>query len=403
VGTTTQVSQAYSNSNMAGPSHPIQASAYQFTALGGLRTPLSNDSQLQSPVMPLPITEQLSDMSHSQSKTAPNYVQVELNHEFLMLETPFGTSDAPFTPQNLPMAVKGEQAHGHSHGINLRSAHEFSIDQPHPKDCFCGSTCHCLFCPTHPFNANSVAEVNNAANEIWNDWSMDDSPPFSMPTGSTDLISPAPPDAMRTMSLGAAEHQGMPMELRQDSIVSDPGFDHSGHPSSGYYHFEYQYNNLPGDCKCGDDCQCEDCTIHRRQDTNISQGEPYPLSHQNSNGMIHSHLEYQPIAETFPCHGSEGPCQCGSGNCMCGIGCTCVGCLSHMGHTGEMLTDSIYMGFDDAAFTSTPNINLTSPPTASFTSPPGITPFSPSQTDNFASTSKGKEPANGVLKRSCCS
>ncbi|CAG7978732.1 unnamed protein product [Penicillium salamii] len=218
----------------------------------------------------------------------PSHSQPSMSHNGISLGV---TSPPSMTYQN---SINGL-------GITQPSLDPFRLSQPQSSfaapsdgdpchDCSCGEDCQCLGCAAHPFNTTTRKHVQEMGTMIT----------FNGDERNSDVINP-----YQTASFqGGAPPNAFPYFM-QSTQTLDQGFQ--PHPYNGY---SDPNSALPS-----------------------GYSSPLATNHHRNQPLMHPSeyytLEY-PVGLPSACSDVTGSCQCGSD-------CSCVGCLTHSGHSGFSL------------------------------------------------------------------
>lgn len=186
-------------------------------------------------------------------------------------------------PHYAPLGVIGSAAPAEGTGI-LSLSH----------NCTCGPTCQCVFCVAHPYNEPTRDRVQSLAHLLSDESDYGSKSPLEA-SYSSPFHSAASPG-----SLTSTSHR-----MHIDEILHPPNLPQSPAFSSADYGGQI-YPELPNG------------SLPEAQQPAIS-----------SSGYLTMAYEYDPL--------QLGRCTDPTGTCRCGDSCTCVGCLIHSGHDGDIL------------------------------------------------------------------
>jgi hypothetical protein len=162
---------------------------------------------------------------------------------------------------------------------------------PTPKTqhlCSCGSTCQCIGCAAHPYNATTRNYVLSAY-AMSHETSAPTSGEFSNGhTNGTPLPSTSDPHANGN---GHTRNAGDEVSPPHGDTPSDSStVDEQTLPASDYIFVNYPFSSegCGGDtsnCPCGDECECIGCTIHRFDESSMAlPSESWANEHIFTNG-----------------------------------------------------------------------------------------------------------------------
>lgn len=161
-------------------------------------------------------------------------------------------------------------------------------------NCTCGPSCQCVFCVAHPYNESTRDRVHSLAHMLSDEGDYGPKSPLQSPYGSP-FQSAASPSSMTSTS-----HRMHIDEILHPSNLPQPrGFssaDYGGHI----------YPGLPNG--------------------SLAEAQQPAVS---SSGYLTMAYEYDPL--------QLDRCTDPTGTCRCGDSCTCVGCLIHSGHNGDLM------------------------------------------------------------------
>ena len=161
-------------------------------------------------------------------------------------------------------------------------------------DCQCGPGCQCLYCADHPYNATTRERVEILVNLLPPD-DADHSTQSRPQSSYGSNISPTSDISGSTPGVNDLQFHENPLmsSMIQPMALAQPG------PGSSYF-----------------------------------QAAPFENLDQAQNSAVLS-SEYFTMAYNY----AVGPFEeCKSGKCRCGDDCPCVGCLTHTGHDGQVLS-----------------------------------------------------------------
>ena len=167
-----------------------------------------------------------------------------------------------------------------------------SLTQSPAHNCNCGDDCDCLGCAAHPYNATTRHHVEDLSRILADGYDI-------RPMHSPETI---PDKDDTTANTCNASHQFSPISSR----VRSPTLNDTSDTTS-----------LPN------------------HDEHISTASPFTEQIQSLDNMFSSRdfytMEFLLDSAEAPYHG----CSDMSGTCMCGNDCSCIGCLTHSGHSGD--------------------------------------------------------------------
>ena len=160
--------------------------------------------------------------------------------------------------------------------------------------CTCGPSCQCVFCVAHPYNAPTRDRVQSLAHLLSDDGEYGPKSPLKPTYG--------PPfhNVVNSNNTESATHR-----MHIDDVLHPSNLNQPEGLSPERYN-EVSLSELPT--------------------TSLDEASHPAVS---SSGYLTMEYEYDSI--------ELGGCTDASGTCRCGNSCTCVGCLTHSGHDGEML------------------------------------------------------------------
>lgn len=161
-------------------------------------------------------------------------------------------------------------------------------------DCQCGPGCQCLYCADHPYNATTRERVETLVNLLPPD-DADHSPRSRPQSSYGSNISPTSEFSGSVPGVNDLQFHENPLmsSTMQPMTLVQPGLG-----SNGF------------------------------------QAVPFENLDRAQNSAVLS-SEYFTMAYTY----APGPFEeCKSGKCRCGDDCPCVGCLTHTGHDGQVLS-----------------------------------------------------------------
>lgn len=161
-------------------------------------------------------------------------------------------------------------------------------------NCTCGPSCQCVFCVAHPYNEPTRDRVQSLAHLLSDEGSYAPKSPLQPSYGSPFHCAASP------SSMTSTSHRMHIDEILHTSNLPQPraftSADYSGQV----------YPGLPNG--------------------SLAEAQQPAVA---SSGYLTMAYEYDPM--------QLGRCTDATGTCRCGDSCTCVGCLTHSGHDGEIL------------------------------------------------------------------
>ncbi|KAJ5351369.1 hypothetical protein N7452_000343 [Penicillium brevicompactum] len=193
-------------------------------------------------------------------------------------------------------------------------------------DCSCGEDCQCLGCAAHPFNTTTRKHVQEMGAMIT----------LNGDERRADTINPYQSSPFQ----GAAPSGAFPYYVQ-----STPHLDH-GFQSNPYNGYSDPNSALPS-----------------------GYSSPLASSNHQINQQLMHPSEYYTLE--YPV-GLPSACSDVTGSCQCGSDCSCVGCLTHSGHSGFSLDMSVPENpvSDTTELRNSPHL----PPTSSAMSHPSQNP-----------------------------
>ncbi|PYH99645.1 hypothetical protein BO71DRAFT_437237 [Aspergillus ellipticus CBS 707.79] len=255
-----------------------------------------------------------NDTSHSSNSipsisTWQDFQATRQSHYMQPFSLPFSQPELPPMPGHMthiepnsvefsyPQPLNGHarfqpsipQQHSDSTQIAFPKTEETGCDATH--DCSCGDGCQCLGCASHPFNNTTRQHVQEMGRLV----TLND-------------------DEQKTEGLNS--HRNSPLQ-GQHSIVTQ---------------LPYQYTNFAHPVDHG----VQPIGMHSYVEQsptlgNVNSGYTSPPADYILDQHLMVPSEYHTLE--YPV-GLPSACADTTGNCQCGNDCTCVGCLTHSGHTG---------------------------------------------------------------------
>lgn len=223
------------------------------------------------------------------------------------LPSSYATASHPLNPKQfaeLQQASRRNTPSSHLYapsesGVSLEGAKDHTFLSLPTHNCNCGDGCRCLGCAAHPYNTTTKNHVQDLG-EI-----------LAHRQDGTEPESPVDPLHRQSMT---------PVDIHQMFLGIDLGLRPAAHADSPRP--DVQQSQIPTNPEAS-------LAFTQADLTN-------PLYTSDS----YYTMEY-PLTDFFTCTNSSGTCQCGDD-------CGCIGCLTHVGHNGESLDNSILGGILEA-------------------------------------------------------
>lgn len=161
-------------------------------------------------------------------------------------------------------------------------------------NCTCGPSCQCVFCVAHPYNEPTRDRVQSLAYLLSDEGDYGPKSPLQPPYGSPFHPTASPSTMASTSHRMHIDEILHPSNLPQTRSFSSPDYGGQVYPA------------LPNG--------------------SLAEAQQPAVS---SSGYLTMAYEYDPL--------QMDRCTDGTGTCRCGDSCTCVGCLTHSGHDGDIL------------------------------------------------------------------